>query len=353
MRRRLIVGLLLGALALALALWGVPLAELGAALARARVVWMLPVAGLFFVQQLLRSIRQALLLHGATGKAWPLTLRDSLSVLCVSFLFINTLPARLGEVIRPTLLWERHRVPLGRGVAMVFFERAVDLASAIGMLALVAFLVPTPSRTVTVAGRALDLVELGTTAATVVLPLVLGGLLAVLLGASALARLLGPRVGRLPPWAQRPARLLSSFAAGFAEGLAPVRDPARLGAVLTLTALTWAISGLMFVCSAHAFHADDLIGYGQGVGLLSITMLGTVVPSAPGFAGTYEAFLRGGLALFGVAGPGRDADAVAFALVHHWWVYGVQACTAIYFLATDQISPRTLYRRAVAHWRSS
>jgi len=350
---RLIVGLLIGALALGLALWGVPLGALAEALGRARVAWLLPVAGLFFLQQLLRSARQAILLHGATGEAWPLSLRDSLSVLCVSFLFINTLPARIGEVVRPTLLWERHRVPLGRGVAMVFFERAVDLASAIGMLALVALFVPTPSRTVLVAGRALDLVEIGTTAATVVLPLVLGGLLAVMLGASALARLLSPRVAGLPAWARRPAGLLSRFAAGFAEGLAPVRRPSLLLAVLGLTGLTWSLSGLMFVCSAHAFHADDLIGYGQGVGLLSVTMLGTVVPSAPGFAGTYEAFLRGGLALFGVAGPGRDADALAFALVHHWWVYGVQACTAIYFLAVDQVSPRALWRRAMESWRSS
>jgi uncharacterized membrane protein YbhN (UPF0104 family) len=97
LRHRLIVGLLIGALALLLALWGVPLGELGAALGRARVAWLLPVAALFFVQQLLRSARQALLLHGATGAAYPLSLRQSLSVLCVSFLFINTLPARIAR----------------------------------------------------------------------------------------------------------------------------------------------------------------------------------------------------------------------------------------------------------------
>ena len=45
----------------------------------------------------------------------------------------------------------------------------------------------------------------------------------------------------------------------------------------------------------------------------SYTMLGTALPGAPGFAGTYEAFFRGALALYGVSGPGYDASAVAFA----------------------------------------
>lgn len=353
MRRKALLGLVIGGLALVLALWGVPLSELGAALGRARLGWLVPVALLFFAQQLLRSARQAILLHGAAAEGRTLTLRQSLSVLCISFLFINTLPARIGEVVRPTLLWERHGVPLGRGVAMVLVERALDLASAIAMLALVSFLVRAPARTLVIQGHALDWVELGRVAATVVLPALLAGLLALLVGGRALGRALGPRVEGMPAWSRRPLRLILGFAGGFSEGVDAVRTPARLGAVLALTALTWSLSGLMFVCSAHAFHAEDAIGYGQGIGLLSITMLGTAVPSAPGFAGTYEAFLRGGLALFGVSGPDRDADAVAYALVHHWWVYGVQASTAIFFLSVDQVSPGALWRKALARWREA
>lgn len=353
MRRRVLIGLIIGALALVLALWGVPLGELRAAMARAVLVWLIPVALIFFTQQLLRSLRQGLLLHGAAAPGRGLPLRQSLSVLCISFLFINTLPARLGEVVRPTLLWERHGVPLGRGVAMVVVERALDLASAIAMLALVAFFVPTPSHTLHIQGYAIDWVELGRTAATVVLPGMLAALLLLLVGGRTLVSWASPRLPSLPTWAQRPSRLAIGFSASFADGLAAVRTPGRVTAILALTALTWSLSGLMFVCSAHAFHAADRIGYGEGVGLLSITMLGTALPSAPGFAGTYEAFLRGGLALFGVSGGDRDADAVAFALVHHWFVYGVQACTAVFFLVVDQVSPAALWSKAVARWRDA
>jgi uncharacterized membrane protein YbhN (UPF0104 family) len=93
----------------------------------------------------------------------------------------------------------------------------------------------------------------------------------------------------------------------------------------------------MYLPLARAFGVGHLIGYGEGIGILCVTMLGMIVPSAPGFAGTYEAFFRAALALFGVSGEGLDGVAVAMALTFHWWQYGVQSCTALYFLAVDRI----------------
>ena len=37
-----------------------------------------------------------------------------------------------------------------------------------------------------------------------------------------------------------------------------------------------------------------------------------------------------------------DAVAVAFALTMHWWIFVVQASTAIFFLAVDRIDVRRL-----------
>ncbi|MEC7946122.1 MAG: hypothetical protein VX265_01060, partial [Myxococcota bacterium] len=119
-----------------------------------------------------------------------------------------------------------------------------------------------------------------------------------------------------------------------------------LAAITALTGLTWALTGLMYPALARAFGIGGLIGFGEGVGVLSITMLGMAVPAAPGFAGTYEAFVRGALALFGVSGiagtANLDAVAVAFALTMHWWIFLVQASTAVFFLAVDRIDVRRL-----------
>lgn len=351
MRRRALLGLIIGALALALVLWDVPLAEVGAALAGARLRYLIPITLLFYLQQSIRALRQSLLLHDASERGEPIGFRASLSVLCISFLFINSLPARLGEVVRPTLLWERHGVPIGRGAAMVIVERFLDLASAVAMVALVAVLVPTPSREIVVSGYHVDWVELGRVATMTVFPALLAGMAALLIAGRPVLRLLARFEPRMPAFTRRFMRLSMGFAGGFVSGLESISSPRRLLAVIALTALTWSLSGWMYVSAAYAFGLEHLIGYGEGVGLLSITMLGTAIPSAPGMAGTYEAFLRGGLALFGAGGAALAGTAVAYALTYHWWLYFSQAATALFFLTVDQVSPSALYHKAMASWR--
>lgn len=337
------LGLLLGGLALGLALWGVPLAEVGGALARADLVWLLPPAVIFLVQQLIRAWRQALILQARHPQH---RFRTSLSVLCISFLFINTLPARLGEVVRPLLLLERDDIPMGAGFAAVFLERAIDLCAMLVMIALVAWLVPVPSHTLVVQGTEIHWVQLGRVAAGTAMPVLLGGLIVVVLGGRPLLRRLRSVESRLPGSLARISGLVLGFGEAFVDGLDAVRQPGRLAGILGLTTATWALTALMYPALARAFGIEGFLGFGEGVGVLSITMLGMAVPAAPGFAGTYEAFVRGGLALFGVAGDdggvNLDAVAVAFALTMHWWIFVVQASTAIFFLAVDRIDVRRL-----------
>ena len=350
MKRRIAIGLLIGAAALTLALWGVPLGDLGRALADADVRWLLPAGAVFLCQQVLRSWRQLILLRAVQPR---LRFRSSLMVLCVSFFFINTLPARLGEVVRPTLLWEREDVPVGGGFALVFLERVIDLSATICMVVAVAWWVPVHGAALQIGGRSLDWVALGRTAATTALPVLLGGLVAVLVGGRALVGAVERRALVGPAWWRRLVGVGLRFAWGFVEGLEALRSPRRLAGVLVITAATWSMSGLIYVFAARAFELQSIVGYGQSIGVMAITMLGTVIPSAPGFAGTYEAFFRGGLALFGASGPGLDARAVAMALTVHWWIYGVQSCTAIYFLVVDRIDPRAVWEKAVAGWRAA
>ena len=351
--RSVFVGVACGAGLLLAALWGVPLRAVGRTLAEADPAWLAVTAGVFLVQQAIRAWRQALLLRAAAPRH---RFRTSLSVLCVSFLLINTLPLRLGEVARPLLLLEREEIPMGQGFAMVFVERALDLMSMFVMIASVAWLVPVPARTLTVQGLEVDWVQLGRVAAGTAVPLVLAGLVGLLL--------IGPRVlGFLEAWregrserVQRVLRPVLRFGSTFVEGTTVLRNPQRLGPVLALTAVTWVLSGWMYPALARALGIGSYVGFGEGIGVLSITMLGMAVPAAPGFAGTYEAFVRGALALFGVVGTGPggrslDAVAVAFALTMHWWVYLVQASTAVFFLVADRIDLRRLLQRLAVEVR--
>ena len=347
MKRRVLIGLLIGVIALVVALWGVPLPALGAALASVDARWLVPVAGVFLVQQLLRAVRQAVLLAPV---APDISVRTSLAVLCISFFCINTLPARLGELVRPTLLLERAGVPLGSGFALVFLERVIDLCATFIMLSAVIWLVPTggPSGA---AGPVADWLVAAQPIAAVALPLGVGSLVAVLALGGPLSRLLA---ARLPPegahdrLSVRLLRRLLGFLLHFLAGLRVLRDPRRLLAIGALTAITWSWSGLIYVALAYGYGIEDLIGWGEGIGVMCTTMLGTILPAPPGFAGTYEAFARAALAAFGVTGGGLDATAVAFALTVHWFLYSVQALTAVWFLTADGIDLSGLLRRTLS-----
>ena len=85
-------------------------------------------------QQVLRAHRQMMMVR---SKLPDHTFMSSFHILCVSFFFINTLPLRMGEVVRPILFFEREQLPFGAASAIVFLERIIDLISALMMLLLV------------------------------------------------------------------------------------------------------------------------------------------------------------------------------------------------------------------------
>ncbi|RME21563.1 MAG: UPF0104 family protein [Deltaproteobacteria bacterium] len=342
-RVRLVVGLAIGAIALTLALWGVPLRAVGQALRGASLPWLLVVAAIFVWQQAMRAWRQLLIIRALRPTS---TFRTNLSILCISFLAINTLPARLGEVVRPLLLLDREGIPLGMGFAVVFLERVVDLVATLAMLLLVAWLVPIPPDL-----PAADWLAVGRGVAGAMVAVALAGVVVLLVFGRGIVARLGPLADRGPrPW-RAVAHLVIHFSGTFLVGLDALRSPARLFGIAALTAVTWAGSVWMYPAAAEALGLHGMVGYGEGLGILALTMIGGVIPAPPGMAGTYEAFVRAGLAIFGVAGPGAppagtaptlDAAAVAFALTMHWWVYAVQAATAAWFLAVDRVDLRRL-----------
>lgn len=338
----------MGGLFLALALWGVPLAALREAFGRMHWVYLFHVAAAVLAQYLLRAARQQVMLRPL---APDLRFRDHLSITAIGFFCVNVFPARLGEAVRPLLFADRAGVPLGAGFALVLVERVFDLIALLACLLGVLAWVDLPGRTIEIAGRSVEAADLARSGASAVLAPVLVGLIGLgLLGPAALR--LGERVAialetRIDaPLLHRLARGLLRFGVAFVEGLHRLRSPARLAAVVALTALLFLAMGLMVSALAHAFGLQDRIGFAPGLAVLGITMLGIALPAPPGFAGVFEASARAGLALFGVRGEALAGASLAFALVFHWWPFLILCALAGFFLWRDGIGLGRLFRFA-------
>jgi len=332
-----LVGLLLGGLALYLALRGVSLAGLGDAFARMHLVYLVPAVACYVGQQVVRALRQLVLVRAVQPAA---TLREQLVILWIGLFCINVFPARLGEGVRPVLWFERDRVPLPAGFGIVVAERTLDLVGLMVALVLVVAFAQVPDlASAETGGR--DLASIVRLSAMVVLPIILGVLVAgvrfghpLLAGLAARrARLGAGRVGRF-------ADVVLRLGASFVDGFEALRRPAALAAAMLLTTVHFACMGGIAVSLAYAFDLQRWIGFFEGLGVLCITMLGIALPAPPAFAGVFEGAVRAGLAVFGVRGAGLDAPAFGFAIVLHGGFFVLHGLVTAYFLATEGISLR-------------
>ena len=328
----------------AVALWGVPLDELGDALGHMQLVYLAPVAVLYVLQQVVRAWRQTLIVRTLKPEA---SYMANLGVLCMGFFCINVFPARLGEVVRPILLKRKLDIPLGAGFGAMFIERLFDLTATLVILQGVLLFVDMPTRELQLFGQTWDVVALGQRVGSGLLAPILIGVLGLLLVGRPVLRLLEGVVERLPETLKRLAGLGLGFARSFVDGLDAVRRPLLFARLCLWTAVTWAGSAFIYLLLAESLNFGHLIGYGEAIGVMVLIMLGTMAPAPPGFVGVYEAAARGALALFGVAGLGLDGSALAYALVLRWWTYLVQAATAWWFFQKEGESVMELARHAM------
>ncbi len=211
----------------------------------------------------------------------------------VGYLANNVLPARLGELVRSHALGEGEGMSRTTVLGTVVVERIVDTVIVVGLAA----------------GSVVILDVSGIVATGVVLGAVFVGILVVGLVVAILSHRL-PGAERVSAAAERFPRILD-LARRLREGLAVVSRPGTVVAALGFSALAWTFSILTFVLGGRALGID--LSPVEGALLSSGVALATIVPSGPGYLGTFE------LTAVGIATQvGVDADAAfAMALLVH------------------------------------
>ena len=292
MRRHLVVvaGLLISAAALWFVLQTIDVGEAVEVIGRANPAWLLAIIGVVAVQAVLRAWRWSILMpardDGSRVSGWAL-----LPPMLVGYLGNTVLPARLGEPMRAIIASRRERVGTTEALGSVLVERLVDIA----MLATAAFVAA-----LIVAGPAWTIQLLGVATAGGAVGMVV--LLTV--GLDPILRL-ADRLGL----AERPA--VRDLAARFVATLGGKSRRGPLVAAAAMSIVAWILDAGSFWLAARAVGAD--LGYLAAAVVDGVSVLGTAVPSAPGFVGTFELAASGTARALGVPG----AQALAMAVVVH------------------------------------
>lgn len=303
-RRRVIgsvVGVAISVVLLYVTLRGVSFAEVLEHLRTARVLPLLVAVGLATLTFGIRTVRWRYLLRNERdepvgwGPLWHST--------AMGFMANNTLPLRVGELLRSYSASRLGGVPFTAALSSIAVERALDALTIGAMLTVALFRSGLPPETqITGVGR-LDQVAIR---AGVICAVIFAGALFVVLFPVVSERI----VRRVIP-ARRIADRIVSLIEGLRLGFGALRSPGRLVSAVAWSIVHWGLNAASFWVGFAAFGIE--VGPTGAVLVMCLLAIGIAVPSSPGYFGVFELVVAAALTLFGVP---RDLG-VAFGITYH------------------------------------
>ncbi|MEE9305138.1 MAG: lysylphosphatidylglycerol synthase transmembrane domain-containing protein [bacterium] len=314
MRWHLWVGVLVSGLLLAIIVWTIDVREAVRALAAADVRWIGPALVILAISLGVRAWRWRFIMA-------PVKLINThrlFSAMMIGFMGNNLLPARAGEFMRAYVIGKTQRVSASASLATVVVERLFDGFTLLAML-LVSILVlrfPVESERLTHHIRTAGWLAFGFYLAVLAVCVLLRlyqaptrrGILAVL--------------SFLPErWRAKAAQVLD----GFVQGLEVVRGGWHLVPILALSIAAWSIQAVSIWLVLLAFHLK--LSLGAAFFFMAVQAFGVMIPSSPGFIGTFHAASILAMTAFGV---GREVALSASIVMHLLFFIPVTVVGLIY-----------------------
>jgi uncharacterized protein (TIRG00374 family) len=278
----------------------VPLADVWVAFRSANFLLLGLAVALGYLNYLFRSMRWGLLLRPICAET---SLYSRFSAMNIGFMATNLIPLRVGEFVRPYALSRMEPVSISGAFGSLVVERFLD-SLTIAALLFVAISAPGFPENPMVWDVSLSvwirwfLVALGGLLTFMVLLLVFPKPLVAAVGWGA---------GFLP---RKLERLVVDVMEAFLEGLKVLQSPALLVQAIVWSVGIWLFQSLSFWVAFLAFGID--VGYEVSLFVNGAVALAVAVPAAPGFLGTFQLGVVGGLGVYGVSEAAATAVAFAF-----------------------------------------
>jgi len=268
--------------------------EMWGALQSANYLWLLAYLLVLTVIHLARTLRWGNLLSGM--EQVPFKKLNEASA--IGFMMLLVLPFRLGEFARPYLIAERSTIRRSAAMTTVVLERIVDgIVIAVSLRVLLFFVPPTSPN---IDGIAF--------ASTVMFAIFGGGLVFLLLARWQHDRVIGLMrllLGKASPkLAERAVYVVD----GFVGALKQLPDRRNMALFTFWTAVYWGANGYGMSVFARAFDCSRVtagiaceplsLTTFEGFVVLTVLIVGLMIPAGPASGGTFQYAAKVGLALF-------------------------------------------------------
>jgi len=297
MLKRLLLGLVISAVCVYLAFRHVDFSSMLLALESANYWWLLPAVGLMFLSLWLRAIRWRYFMEPIKPVDFP----KLFSAMMIGYMANNVFPLRLGEFLRAYAIGKSAGVSKAASFATIVVERIIDLLSLLAILALTVFYHTFP-----------DWIE---TAGWLIFAGSLGFVVFVVFLMERTEQTLRVVEIILKPLPPRLVQQARTILRSFLDGFAVFKRAEHYWTIAWQSIVMWlAYAGIVYVTllSFHLQTAYDLPWITSLVVLVMVS-IGIMIPSSPGYVGTYHLLCIQAMAFFSVPA----SEAAGFAVVLH------------------------------------
>lgn len=325
MKKNFCFGIIISGIFVFLIVYRLDFKELGTALKSASYIFLIPIFLLFVLNLLIRSLRWRYLIKPVK----KIRVKSLFSATSIGFMANMVLPVRMGEFVRAFVLAYKEKISKSASFATIVVERLFDGFTVLSILVLILTFVNFPEemgfigRNLKTAGYLSFIFYL----------FILGILIFLRLDKSRVIRWFRTIFFFLPE------RLLNRFLQildSFSSGLQILEGGRQFFPIIFLSALLWLTVVIVNYIVFVSFHLN-LPLYAPFF-LVVMQAIGVMIPSSPGFIGTFHAASVIGLAFFGVS----KEVALSAAIVMHAAFFIPIVTLGFIFLWTEHISFREL-----------
>jgi uncharacterized protein (TIRG00374 family) len=291
------IGVAISAFFLYLAFRQVDLQKLVNVLKNSNGAILIPAVLVVFASHWFRAVRHSCLL----APIKRIKNSSLFSALMIGYMANTFLPAHLGELLRAYVIGKKERVSGSSILATITVERIIDVLSLLIIMGLVFMVYPFP-----------DIVKLSAYLTFI--------FVMVLVGFLAFVKIKPQETHRIveiitKPFPRKIGDKLLELLKSFREGVVTLKDRQSYLIVFILSIIIWICYAVVFAIGFYAFNFIETynVPLGASFVLLVITTISILVPSSPGYVGTYHWLCMISLSLFAVP----KSPALGYAIVIH------------------------------------
>jgi len=260
--------------------------------------WLLiPSLIIIFASHWLRSLRWQFLLNPVK----KIPVGNLFSALLIGYAANTILPAHLGEFLRAYVIGRKREISVSSALATIVVERIIDVLSIVIIMAVTLIIYPFPDW-VKKSGYIMFFFAIGLFVFLILMKVYTEATMKFVRGI-------------LKPFPQSIREKVENLSRSFLDGLKPMKSNFDYVIIFLLSILIWLCYWAVIYLNFYTFNlvVEYNLSVTAGFVLLVITTISVVVPSSPGYIGTYHWLCQISLELFHVP----RAIGLTYAIVVH------------------------------------